>query len=139
MDKGKQLQVIAQQQSSKQDSADNRQVATLERKSNPKLPEIKLPEFNGEYTKWLFFKNSFETTVHNDRGLSGPQKYQYLVGILSGEAHKVIEGFSSENYEQAWQLLKNTYDNEMMIIDTHLDELFNFPIISKDDKADSMR
>jgi len=27
----------------------------------------------------------------------------------------------------------------MMIIDTHLDELLNFPVISKDDKADSMR
>jgi len=118
---------------------ENIQANVAERRNKPKLPEIKLPEFNGEYTKWLFFKNSFETTVHNDADLSGPQKYQYLVGVLTNEARKVIEGFSNENYEQAWQLLKNTYDNEMMIIDTHLDELLNLPVISKDEKADSMR
>ena len=138
IDKGKQQQGIVQQNNS-QVSADSNQEANTERRNKPKLPEIKLPEFNGEYTKWLFFKNSFETTVHNDTDLSNPQKYQYLIGVLKGEARKVMEGFSNENYDQAWQLLKNTYDNEMMIIDTHLEELFTFPVISKEDKADSMR
>jgi len=59
--------------------------------------------------------------------------------MFLGEARKVIKGFSSESYENAWQFLKSTYDNEMMIIETHLDEFFNFPSIIKDGKADSMR
>ncbi|XP_011858076.1 PREDICTED: uncharacterized protein LOC105555661 [Vollenhovia emeryi] len=140
IDEGKQPKDIGQQPAgTSQVPEDVGQVIPAGRRNKPKLPEIKLPEFNGEYTKWLFVKNSFETTVHNDGDLSGPQKYQYLVGVLTGEARKVMEGFSSENYEQAWQLLKNTYDNEMMIIDTHLEELFKFPVIVKDDKADSMR
>lgn len=139
VDKAKQPQVIVQQVGDNQAAIeDNRQLTPLERRKKTKLPEIKLPEFSGEYTKWLFFKNSFETTIHNEE-LSDPQKYQYLVGVLKGEARKVMEGFSSDNYEQAWLLLKATYDNEMMIIDTHLEELFNFPTVSKDDKADSMR
>lgn len=33
-----------------------------QRRNKPKLPEIKLPEFKGDFTKWIFFKNSFETT-----------------------------------------------------------------------------
>lgn len=118
---------------------ESRQANVIERRIKPKLPEIKLPEFNGKYTIWLFFKNSFETTVHNDKELSEPQKYQYLVGVLTGEARKIIEEFSNENYEQTWQLLKSTYNNEIMIIDTHLDELFNFPVITRDDKTESMR
>ncbi|KAM0727853.1 hypothetical protein ACS0PU_005322 [Formica fusca] len=44
-------------------------------RSRPKLPEIKLPEFNGEYTKWLFFKNSFETTIDQDERLTPMQKH----------------------------------------------------------------
>lgn len=41
------------------------------------------------------------------------QKHQYLIGVLQGEAHSVIQGFkiSNENYESTWKLLKNTYDN----------------------------
>jgi len=106
IDTAKQPQVITQQQVN--NSTENTQANVAERRNKLKFPEIKLPEFDGEYTKWLFFKNSFETTIHNDADLSGPQKYQYLVGVLIDEAQKVIEGFSNENYEQAWQLLKNT-------------------------------
>ncbi|XP_039304386.1 uncharacterized protein LOC113004841 [Solenopsis invicta] len=141
------LQATLQQQQQRDSSHNQASTSGLrqesipyrERRNKPKLPEIKLPEFSREYIKWLFFKNSFETTIHNDRDLTGPQKFQYLIGMLTGEARKVIEGFSNENYENAWQLLKNTYDNEMMIIETHLDALFNFPSITKDNKAESIR
>ncbi|XP_025263732.1 uncharacterized protein LOC112637714 [Camponotus floridanus] len=111
------------------------------RRAKPKLPEIKLPEFRGEYTKWMFFKNSFESTIRNDEDLSPVQKHQYLVGVLQGEARQVIQGFkiSHENYESAWKLLKDTYDNEMIIIETHLDELLKFPNITKKNKAESIR
>ncbi|XP_039312391.1 uncharacterized protein LOC120359325 [Solenopsis invicta] len=147
IEKKDRLQATLQQQQQRDSSHNQASTSGLrqesipyrERRNKPKLPEIKLPEFSGEYIKWLFFKNSFETTIHNDRDLTGPQKFQYLIGVLTGEARKVIEGFSNENYENAWQLLKNTYDNEMMIIETHLDALFNFQSITKDNKAESIR
>lgn len=130
------------QNAAPQEEADiqyNDQLQQVRRK--PKLPEIKLPEFNGEYSKWIFYKNNFEATIHNDNDLTAVQKHQYLIGTLQGEARKVIEGFtiSEENYENAWTLLKNTYDNQMVIIDTHLEELLNFPSITKENKAESMR
>jgi len=107
----------------------------------PKLPEIKLPDFDGDYTKWLFFKDSFETTIHMDNSLTPVQKHQYLIGVLQGEARNVIQGFkiSNENYESAWKLLKDTYDNNMLIIQNHLDELLKFTEITKHNKADSIR
>ncbi|XP_018375981.1 PREDICTED: uncharacterized protein LOC108769466 [Trachymyrmex cornetzi] len=89
----------------------------------------------------MFFKDSFETIIHQDAGLTPMQKHQYLIGVLQGEARSVIQGFkiSNENYENAWTLLKETYDNKMMIIQTHLDELLTFPVITKDNKAESIR
>lgn len=62
---------------------------------------IKLLEFNGDYMKWMFFKDSFETTIHQDVGLTAMQKHQYLIGVLQGETRSVIQGFkiSNENYE----------------------------------------
>lgn len=110
-------------------------------RSRPKLPVIKLPEFSGDYTKWMFFKDSFETTIHQDQGLTAMRKHQYLIGVLQGEARSVIQGFkiSNKNYENAWTLLTETYDNKMMIIQTHLDELLEFPSITKKKKTDSIR
>jgi len=61
IDTAKQPQVITQQQVN--NSTEKTQANVAERRNKPKLPEIKLPEFNGEYTKWLFFKNSFDTTT----------------------------------------------------------------------------
>ncbi|KYQ47885.1 hypothetical protein ALC60_13081 [Trachymyrmex zeteki] len=101
IDKKTQKEVTQQPSNSNQAPAEHRQESQQVRRNKPKLPEIKLPEFSGEYTKWLFFKNSFEITIHNDEDLSGPQKYQYLTGVLTGEARKVIEGFSNESYENA--------------------------------------
>lgn len=105
-----------------------------EKRAKPKLPEIKLPEFRGEYTKWVFFKNSFKSIIHNNKDLSPMQKHQYLVGVLQGEVQQVIQDFkiSDKNYESALKLLKDTYDNE--IIETHLDELLQFPNITKENK-----
>lgn len=123
-----------------QAEAENRN-GTLEIHRRPKLPEIKLPEFSGDYTKWLFFKDSFETTIHRDDSLTAVQKHQYLIGVLQGEALSVIQGFkiSNENYESAWKLLKDTYDNNTIIIQNHLDELLNLPEIKRENKADAIR
>lgn len=138
IDKENKQQSLVQQQNNPVPGGSKKIIQT-EKQNKPKLPELKLPEFSGEYTKWLFFKNSFEASINNDSDLTNPQKYQYLIGVLAGEAREVIEGYDNENYEQAWQLLKNTYDNEMLIIDTHLEQLINFPNVSKEDKIDSMR
>lgn len=72
-----------------------------QRRNRPKLPEIKLPEFSGDFTKWIFFKNSFETTIHRDPDLTPMQKHQYLIGLLQGEARQVIQCFTIFN-ESYW-------------------------------------
>jgi len=89
----------------------------------------------------VVFQASFETTIQMDNSLTPVQKHQYLIEVLQSEARSVIQGFkiSNENYESAWKLLKDTYDNNMVIIQNHLDELLKFPEITKDNKANSIR
>ncbi|XP_034935131.1 uncharacterized protein [Chelonus insularis] len=107
-----------------------------------KLPEMKLVEFDGDYKTWMIFKNHFETSIHNEVELEPIQKHRYLVGALKGEARAVVERFeisTPENYEHAWKLLKDTYDNQVMLIENHVDALLKMPSISKEDKAGSLR
>lgn len=70
------------------------------RESQPKLPELKLPEFSEKYTDWMIFKNTFEAAIHDNLNLTSIRKLQYLMGQLKGEANQVISDFklSNENY-----------------------------------------
>ena len=74
-----------------------------------KLPTLSLPTFNGDLLSYQTFWDSFETTVHNNPGLSDKQKFGYLKSLLEGDAARKIDGFSltNANYEQALDLLKS--------------------------------
>lgn len=124
-----------------QNQENEARIIIQEVRNKPKLPDIKLLEFIGGFTKWQFRKNSFETTINNDDDLTKMQKHQYLIGLLKDDALKVIEGMdiSDENYDNAGTLLKSTYDNQMMIIETHIEEILDFPPISRENKAESMQ
>lgn len=78
--------------------------------------------------------NSSRTGSHLDAKIP-------IFGVFRCKALKVIKGYriSNENYKHAWKLLKDTYDNKIIIIETHLDELLNFPVIVKENKANSIR
>ncbi|KAK2578328.1 hypothetical protein KPH14_012629 [Odynerus spinipes] len=126
----------AQQQIQAQPQNANNRVSN-DRSLEIKLPVLKLPEFEGEYEEWLLFKDAFTTMIHQREGLTPIQKFQYLRSALRGEALIVIGGLetSAENYENAWELLTNAYENTKLLINTHLNHLLDFPIITKDKPA----
>ena len=43
-----------------------------------KLPDIKLPQFSGNFEDWLEFKNSFESMVHNNQVSSNSIIFGFL-------------------------------------------------------------
>jgi hypothetical protein len=61
------------------------------------------------------------------------QKFYYLQSCLTGEAKHVIEALSisSDNYQVAWELLKERYENKRLIGQTHIQAIFNLPAITK--------
>jgi len=99
-----------------------------------KLPTLKLPIFAGEYDQWMLFKDAFTFLIHDNSKLSPLQKFQYLRSVLKDEALQAISGLttSAENYMAAWDLLKKRYENNKLIINSHLSRLLDFPAITKD-------
>ncbi|EFN79357.1 hypothetical protein EAI_09844 [Harpegnathos saltator] len=80
------------------------------------------------------FKDSFTSIIHKNPKLTEIQKLQYLRDVLKDEALQVINSSTTsvENYTVAWDLLANHYDNERLIINSHLAQLLNFPQIVKE-------
>jgi len=83
-----------------------------------RLPEIKLPTFSGKYDEWFPFFDTFNSLIHSNASLSNIQRFQYLRTSLSGDARNVVNSLeiSDANYDVAWALLKERYDNQRVIV-----------------------
>ncbi|XP_011630131.1 uncharacterized protein LOC105422464 [Pogonomyrmex barbatus] len=102
-----------------------------------KLPVINLPIFSGEIEGWTRFSDTFTALIHNS-DLSAIQKLQYLVGALTGSAAKIIESIeiSAQNYEVAWNLLRNRYKDKKALKRRHLQCLFEAPKVERESAID---
>ncbi|KYN02007.1 hypothetical protein ALC62_07184 [Cyphomyrmex costatus] len=98
-----------------------------------KLPTLQLPKFNGSYDQWLMYKDTFTSVIDSNVRLTRIQKFQYLCSSLTGEALQVIHTLETtdENYEIAWRLIKERYENKKLIISTHIKELFELQTVNK--------
>jgi len=77
------------------------------------LSKIMIPEFDGNINKWEDFRDMFVSVIHNDQKILLIKKMHYLKGCLKGDAAGVISRMelSAENYETAWELIVQRYDN----------------------------
>lgn len=101
---------------------------------NLRLPKIDLPSFSGTYEEWYPFHDMFHSLIHRDLSITEIQKFHYLKSSLKGEAAEIIQSLevSSENYNEAWQMLNRRYDNKRLIIQKHIKALFELQSISKE-------
>lgn len=92
-----------------------------------KLPQINISKFDGAYFRWLEFKDTFENLIHSNDRIKPIQKFHYLLSYLEGDAARILSNFevSTTNYEEAWKLLCDRYDNKRALINHHLNSLFN--------------
>ena len=85
--------------------------------SGVKLPKLDIKKFDGDFTQWNSFWDIYGASVHRRTDIEGVEKFTYLKGLLEGDALKLVEGFNLESryYDEAIQLLKNTYGQETEI------------------------
>lgn len=107
---------------------------------NIKLPQIRLPTFNGNYLNWLEFRDTFESLINNDIKIGAVQKFHYLRSSLQSNAAELINSieFSAANYELAWDLLCERYNNKQLLVHNHLQSLFEHTPIQKE-SSNSLR
>ncbi|XP_055632551.1 uncharacterized protein LOC129773024 [Toxorhynchites rutilus septentrionalis] len=82
--------------------------------SRIKLPEVKLPTFDGTFAEWLSFRDSFKSLIDSNPNLCEVDKLSYLLGSLTKDAKRIVESIeiTSANYSVAWELLQNRFDNK---------------------------
>ena len=87
-----------------------------------KSPAIKLPNFSGQYDRWISFGDMFKAMIHENDSLPKIQKFHYLKSSLSGEAERLISNLpmTASNYTSAWELLVESYGNKRLIAASHI-------------------
>lgn len=99
-----------------------------------KLPTIQLPKFSGSYDRWLEFRDTFTSLIHSNGEIDSINKFHYLRASLEGTAAQVIISleFSGKNYDVAWDLLCERFDNKRLLLHNHVSALFNVEPITKE-------
>ncbi|PSN29774.1 hypothetical protein C0J52_27036 [Blattella germanica] len=92
-----------------------------------KLPPIELPTSKGDLTKYLSFRNTFVSLVINNHLIDNVQRLHYLLSSLQGEPKDLLDNLPicDENFDIAWNLIDERYNNKRLIIFQHVKHLLN--------------
>jgi len=96
-----------------------------------KLPKMGLPSFDGKIENWRSFWDRFEMSIDKSDELSDVDKFNYLLGLLTGEAMSCVSGLTltASNYEAAKKILKDRFGNTQVVINAHMESLVKLPVI----------
>lgn len=106
--------------------------------NSSRLPKLEVPQFDGTYNTWTTFKDLFKAMVIDQVGLTDARKLQYLKISVKNEAADIVSEYKiiDANFAPAWQALEDRYDNERLIINSHLKILFDQPVMSTESAID---
>ncbi|XP_070508914.1 uncharacterized protein [Chironomus tepperi] len=100
-----------------------------------KLPEIKLPEFDGSFDKWLTFRDTYLSLVHTNSSFSNIDKFHYLKSSVKIEpaSQNILNNYqiTDEIYESAWEALCSRFDDRRAMLLEYTDALFKVEKIYK--------
>ena len=87
-----------------------------------KLRKLEIPTFSGRVMDWDHFWRRFQKAVHENKGLTDDDKWEYLSQALTdGNAKDTIAGFTraSGQYEEAIKCLTERYHRPREVVDEH--------------------
>jgi hypothetical protein len=90
-----------------------------------KLAPVELPKFDGKFSNWIIFRDTFRSFMHDSTAYPAVEKFRRLkvciTDPLSPVAH-LIE--SNEGYPAAWKAVIDYYDDKRHILSDHFDSIF---------------
>ncbi|XP_072400679.1 uncharacterized protein [Diabrotica undecimpunctata] len=109
----------------------------LQASQDIRLPCIDLPKFSGASesgSSWLEFYDGFTSLIGNDPNLSNIKKFYYLKSCLTDSAAAVISSLevTNDNYTIAWSILTDRFQNDKLIVHSHVRALFELSVIQKE-------
>lgn len=121
------------------DAKNNALPPTMPSSNNPRVIiqqqplRAPIPTFDGSYTGWPKFKAVFQDLMANSSD-SDAIKLYHLDKALVGDAAGVLDAkvLSENNYQQAWAILEDRYENNRVIVETHIRGLLSLKRMSSD-------
>lgn len=104
----------------------------------PKVSEIKLEKFSGDYRNWTAWKAQFLAKVY-DTKLAPDQKIDLLAGALSDAAAECVGQIldrDAAELERVWDLLLKRFDNEYRLVLSHVNRIINYPKLNGESAED---
>ena len=103
----------------------------------PKLPQLPIPKFSGNLQDWVTFKYTFLSLVGESTTIPNIQKFHYLVSVINGDAKGFIQHIpvSEQGFIVAWEILVERYENERLIINTHIDNIMKLPCLTSENSS----
>ncbi|XP_065093422.1 uncharacterized protein LOC135714080 [Ochlerotatus camptorhynchus] len=99
--------------------------------------KVPLPTFDGKYENWPKFKSMFLDLMKNSSD-SDAVKLYHLEKSLVGAAAGVIDikTINDNNYQRAWKILEDRFENKRNIIETHLRGLSKMKRMTKESSTE---
>ena len=96
------------------------------------MPKFDFPKFKGHYKDWIPFYEQFMASVYCSTTIADIQKLNYLKAAVSGEALQLVSHLqlSNSNYKIVLKSLMDRYDNERLIVNSHLDAILQLQPLS---------
>jgi hypothetical protein len=103
------------------------------RQQNIKLPKFDLPKFGGDVMKFMTFWQQFTACVDEHEDIPTVTKFNYLIGLLKGDAKTVLDGLpiTEENYEEAKNIINKRFGRKELTIFSHIQTLLSLPVAAK--------
>ncbi|XP_055612530.1 uncharacterized protein LOC129759143 [Uranotaenia lowii] len=100
--------------------------------------KVPLPTFDGKYENWYAFKSMFQTVMSRYRSESPAIKLYHLRNSLVDKAAGIIDQdiINNNDYDAAWMILQNRFEDRRLIIDKHIDALLDLPKLNSESATD---
>ena len=100
------------------------------RSTTAKLPKLRITPFKGTPTDWVRFSNMFVTQVHA-KPISAAEKFGYLLEMVSPKVRESIANLKrgEMGYKVAWERLQSEYGQSKLVINAHVNEIVNLPVV----------
>ena len=107
----------------------NQSESQVSKEASIKLPKIQLQDFYGNPLDYPAFWDAFESTIDANPQLSPVNKFNYLKGMLKGQAEAAISDLkiTADNYKIALDILQSRFGNTDFIISAHMEQLVGMP------------
>ena len=110
---------------------------TTEPSVKVKLPQLSILKFSGNLQDWVTFKDMFLSLLDDSIIIPNIQKFHYLLSAISGDVKRVIQHIpvSEQGFRVTWEILVERYENERLIINTHIDNIMKLSSLTAENAS----